>query len=73
MSTHTSTPTDATIRSTSPTAPPTVAWTAPTRVPMGRLVGVELRKSFDTRSGRWLLAGLGLAALLTTGAIIAWA
>lgn len=42
-------------------------------VPLPRLVGVELRKSFDTRSGRWLLAGLGLAALLTTGAIIAWA
>jgi hypothetical protein len=38
-----------------------------------RLVGVEQRKSFDTRSGRWLLASLGLAALLTTGAIIAWA
>ena len=40
---------------------------------MARLVLVELRKSFDTRSGRWLLASLGLAALLTTGAIIAWA
>jgi hypothetical protein len=38
-----------------------------------RLVRVELRKSFDTRSGRWLLASLGLAAVLTTGAIIAWA
>jgi ABC-2 type transport system permease protein len=42
-------------------------------VPLTRLVGVELRKSFDTRSGRWLLASLGLAAVLTTGAIIAWA
>ncbi len=42
-------------------------------VPLIRLVGVELRKSFDTRSGRWLLASLGLAAVLTTGAIIAWA
>jgi hypothetical protein len=38
-----------------------------------RLVRVELRKSFDTRSGRWLLASLGLAAVLTTGAIMAWA
>jgi ABC-2 type transport system permease protein len=45
----------------------------PGRVPLTRLVRVELRKSFDTRSGRWLLAGLGLAAILTTGAIIAWA
>src|SRR3712207_4923933 len=43
------------------------------RVPLPRLVRVELRKSFDTRSGRWLLASLGLAAVLTTGAIVAWA
>ena len=46
---------------------------APAPVPLTRLTGVELRKSFDTRSGRWLLASLGLAAVLTTGAIIAWA
>lgn len=45
----------------------------PGRIPLARLVQVELRKSFDTRSGRWLLASLGLAAVLTTGAIIAWA
>lgn len=43
------------------------------RIPLTRLVRVELRKSFDTSSGRWLLASLGLAAVLTTGAIIAWA
>ena len=43
------------------------------RVPLARLLRVELRKSFDTRSGQWLLASLGLAAVLTTGAIIAWA
>jgi hypothetical protein len=46
---------------------------APRRIPLTRLVAVELRKSFDTRSGFWLLAGIGLAALLTTGAVIAWA
>lgn len=45
----------------------------PGRIPLARLVLVELRKSFDTRSGRWLLASLGLAAVLTTGTIIAWA
>jgi hypothetical protein len=45
----------------------------PRRVPLTRVVAVELRKSFDTRSGFWLLAGIGLAALLTTGAVIAWA
>ena len=43
------------------------------RPPLTRLVSVELRKNFDTRSGRWLLASLGGAAVLTTGAIIAWA
>ena len=56
-------------------APPS-RWTTtrtPGRVPLVRLVRVELRKSFGTRSGRWLLASLGLAAVLTTGAIIAWA
>ena len=43
------------------------------RIPLTRLVAVELRKSFDTRSGFWLLASIGIAALLTTGAVIAWA
>jgi ABC-2 type transport system permease protein len=45
----------------------------PRRVPLTRVIAVELRKSFDTRSGFWLLAGIGLAALLTTGAVLAWA
>jgi ABC-2 type transport system permease protein len=43
------------------------------RIPLARVVSVELRKSFDTRSGSWLLASIGIAALLTTGAVIAWA
>lgn len=43
------------------------------RIPITRLVTVELRKSFDTRSGFWLLASIGVATLLTTGAVIAWA
>jgi hypothetical protein len=47
--------------------------TPPRRIPLTRIVAVELRKSFDTRSGFWLLAGIGIAALLTTGAVIAWA
>jgi ABC-2 type transport system permease protein len=46
---------------------------APRRIPLSRIVAVELRKSFDTRSGLWLLWSIGIAALLTTGAIIAWA
>lgn len=47
--------------------------TLPARIPLTRLVSVELRKSLDTRSGAWLLAGIGLAAVLTTAAVIAWA
>lgn len=66
MSTHAA-PMTATPRSAS------LDRTAPAPVPIARLIGVELRKSFDTRSGLWLLASLGLAAVLTTGAIIAWA
>jgi ABC-2 type transport system permease protein len=47
--------------------------TTPHRIPLTRIVGVELRKSFDTRSGSWLLASIGIAAVVTTGAVIAWA
>jgi ABC-2 type transport system permease protein len=70
MSTHTAQPTSTALRGLSSTTPPR---TSPAGIPLSRLVAVELRKSFDTRSGRWLLASLGLAAVLTTGAIIAWA
>jgi ABC-type transport system involved in multi-copper enzyme maturation permease subunit len=43
------------------------------RIPMTRLVGVELRKMFDTRSGFWLMASIVIAALLATGAVILFA
>lgn len=46
---------------------------APRRIPLARIIDVELRKSFDTRAGFWLLVGIGPAALLTSGAVIAWA
>lgn len=47
--------------------------TAPAKcIPLHRIVVVELRKSFDTRAGLWLLASVGLASVLTTGAVIAW-
>jgi ABC-2 type transport system permease protein len=42
-------------------------------VPMSRVVGVELRKMFDTRSGFWLVASIGITALLATIAVILWA
>ena len=43
------------------------------RIPLRRIVAVELRKSFDTRAGLWLLASVALASVLTSGAVIAWA
>lgn len=39
-------------------------------VPLSRLAGVELRKMFDTRSGSWLMASIGIAGLLATVAVI---
>ena len=39
-------------------------------IPMSRLVAVELRKMFDTRSGFWLLTSVGVLATLATVAVI---
>jgi ABC-2 type transport system permease protein len=39
--------------------------------PFTRLVGVELRKSYDTRAGFWLLAVIGFLVLLTEGIVLA--
>ncbi len=51
----------------------TAVRTAPPPVPTSRLVGLELRKMFDTRSGFWLMASIVLTALIATGAIILFA
>ena len=62
--------------SPSPAASPGQASPPPrvtARIPLRRIVAVELRKSFDTRAGLWLLASVGLASVLTSGAVIAWA
>jgi hypothetical protein len=47
--------------------------TDPAPIPMTRLVGVELRKMFDTRSGFWLMTSIAITALLATGAVILFA
>ena len=44
--------------------------TPPAPIPLSRMVSVELRKSFDTRSGFWLLASIGLASLVATGVVV---
>jgi ABC-2 type transport system permease protein len=45
----------------------------PARIPMSRIVAVELRKSFDTRSGFWLMASIAILAVVATGATILFA
>jgi ABC-2 type transport system permease protein len=42
-------------------------------VPLSRVIAVELRKMFDTRSGFWLMASIVITALLTTAGTIAFA
>ena len=43
------------------------------RIPMARVVSVELRKMFDTRSGFWLMASIVIASVLATGAVVLFA
>ena len=42
-------------------------------MPLSRVIKVELRKMFDTRSGFWLLASIVITGLLTMVATIAFA
>ncbi|HEY3530936.1 MAG TPA: ABC transporter permease subunit [Nocardioides sp.] len=42
-------------------------------IPFRTVVGVELRKAFDTRSGFWLMIAIAAAGLLATGAVLAFA
>jgi len=45
----------------------------PAPIPLTRIIGVELRKMFDTRSGFWLMTSIGITALLATSAVILFA
>lgn len=45
----------------------------PTAIPTSRLLKVELRKMFNTRSGMWLMCSIGILALLATGAVMLFA
>ena len=53
--------------SATPSATPPPAF-AP--IPFSRVVSVELRKMFDTRSGAWLMASIGILAVLATAAVV---
>ncbi|MGA9715050.1 MAG: ABC transporter permease [Aeromicrobium sp.] len=44
-----------------------------TPIPLARLVVVEVRKMFTTRSGSWLMMSIGITALIGTAATIAFA
>jgi len=45
----------------------------PAPIPLSRIASVELRKAVDTRSGFWLLAGIVIAAVLATSAVLLFA
>jgi ABC-2 type transport system permease protein len=58
--------------------PATTTEAAPVRrtarpIPTTRLVKVELRKMFNTRSGFWMLISIGVLSVLATGAVIIFA
>ena len=42
-------------------------------IPTSRLVKVELRKMFNTRSGFWMLISIGVLSVIATGAVIVFA
>mgnify|MGYP000969661383 FL=1 len=42
-------------------------------IPTARLVRVELRKMFDTRSGFWMLVSIGVLSVVATGAVVIFA
>jgi hypothetical protein len=58
------------IDETTTTITPARTGTASRRIPLTRLVGVELRKMFDTRSGFWLMASIVIVNLLATAAVV---
>ena len=43
------------------------------QIPLSRIVRVELRKMFDTRSGFWLIASIAITGLVAMIATIAFA
>lgn len=42
-------------------------------IPTARLITVELRKMFNTRSGFWMLVSVGILSVIATGAVIIFA
>jgi hypothetical protein len=42
-------------------------------IPHSRLVTIELRKMFDTRSGFWMLVSIGLLSIIASGSVLVFA
>lgn len=58
--------------------PATTTQAAPVRrtaqpIPTARLVKVELRKMFDTRSGFWMLISIGVLSIMAAGSVLIFA
>lgn len=51
-------------------ATPTAVDTTRAAIPLGRLVKVELRKMFNTRSGFWLMMSIAIVATIATVAVV---
>ncbi len=60
-------------RAATVTAPAPQTRPVPAPIPFRRIVAVELRKMFDTRSGFWLMASIVLLAVVATTATIIFA
>jgi ABC-2 type transport system permease protein len=60
-------------RQGSPATPAAAAPEAHAPIPFRTVVGVELRKMFDTRSGFWMLVGILVLATLATAAVLLFA
>jgi ABC-2 type transport system permease protein len=63
---------------TATTISPDTVEAAPARrivrpIPTTRLVAIELRKMFNTRSGLWLLISIGVLSVVATGAVLVFA
>ncbi len=59
--------------STTDVRTPTRERAVPAPIGFTRVLAVELRKMFDTRSGLWLMASIGILAVIASGAVIIFA
>lgn len=64
-----------TVEATEAVVPVETARSRPVRqpIPLSRVMGVELRKMFDTRSGFWLMASVAILSVLATSSVILFA